>query len=99
MKKDIVSLETLEEKAEILKVLAHPIRLCIVLGLLENGACNVTNIRSCLGLPQSTISQHLSKLKAVGIVKGERKSLEISYSVKDDFTKCLAKFILDTKNK
>ena len=27
----------LNEKAELLKVLAHPVRLCIVKGLLENG--------------------------------------------------------------
>jgi ArsR family transcriptional regulator len=45
---------------------------------------NVTNIQECLGLPQSTVSQHLFKLKAAGILKGERKGLEISYQVIND---------------
>jgi ArsR family transcriptional regulator len=42
---------------------------------------NVTNIQECLDLPQSTVSQHLFKLKAAGIIKGERNGLEISYQV------------------
>lgn len=72
-----------EDVAEILKVLAHPVRLCIVKNLLEKGSCNVTNIHSCLGMPQSTISQHLQKLKGIGIIKGERNGLEIVYEVVD----------------
>ncbi|MCR1952443.1 MULTISPECIES: metalloregulator ArsR/SmtB family transcription factor [unclassified Clostridium] len=72
-----------EDIAEFLKVLAHPVRLCIVKNLLEKGSCNVTNMHSCLGMPQSTISQHLQKLKSVGIIKGERNGLEIVYEVVD----------------
>jgi DNA-binding transcriptional ArsR family regulator len=72
-----------EDIAEFLKVLAHPVRLCIVKNLLEKGCCNVTNMHSCLGMPQSTISQHLQKLKSVGIIKGERNGLEIVYEVVD----------------
>ncbi len=72
-----------EDVAEFLKVLAHPVRLCIVKNLLEKGSCNVTNMHSCLGMPQSTISQHLQKLKSIGIIKGERNGLEISYEVVD----------------
>lgn len=75
-----------EDKAEILKVIAHPVRLCIIKGLMscEN---NVTSIQECLGLPQSTISQHLSILRNKGIVKGQREGLQIRYSVVDEFVK------------
>ncbi|WP_066890746.1 helix-turn-helix transcriptional regulator [Clostridium nigeriense] len=73
-----------EDVAEFLKVLAHPVRLCIVKNLLEKGCCNVTNMHSCLGMPQSTISQHLQKLKSIGIIKGERNGLEIVYEVVDE---------------
>lgn len=69
----------LEEKAELLKALAHPVRLCIVRNLIETGGCNVTKIQGCLSMPQSTISQHLSKLKAYGIVEGIRSGTEINY--------------------
>lgn len=68
------------QKSELLKALAHPIRLCIVKGLIEKES-NVTNIQECLDLPQSTVSQHLFKLKAAGIIKGERNGLEVSYQV------------------
>jgi len=70
-----------ENDAEILKALAHPVRLCIVNGLLNKGTCNVSFMQSCLGMPQSTVSQHLQKLRVAGIVKGERIGTEIDYSV------------------
>lgn len=69
------------EIAELLKVLAHPVRLCIVKGLIEKGECNVTYMQSCLDTPQSTTSQHLQKLRAAGIVEGKRNGLEINYRV------------------
>lgn len=71
------------QKSELLKAVSHPIRLCIVKGLMEKES-NVTNIQECLDLPQSTVSQHLFKLKVAGIIKGKRKSLEISYRVIND---------------
>lgn len=72
---------TLEEKAEILKALAHPARLCIVKGLLDRGKSNVTYMQQCMDLPQSTISQHIARLKSSGIIHGTRKGLEIQYEV------------------
>lgn len=68
------------QKSEILKAISHPVRLCIVKGLMEN-QCNVTKMQECLDLPQSTVSQHLAKLKAAGIIQGERNGLEICYRV------------------
>lgn len=70
-----------EDKAELLKALAHPVRLCIVKNLCDTGGCNVTKMQSCLAMPQSTVSQHLSKLKALGIVEGKRHGTEIVYCV------------------
>jgi len=69
--------------AEILKVLAYPIRLCIVKNLLENSGCNVGHMYTCLELPQSTVSQHLQKLRTAGIFKGIRHGLEVNYKIKD----------------
>lgn len=72
----------LNEKAELLKVLAHPVRLCIVKGLLENGGCcNVTYMQNCLNAPQSTVSKHLQKLKAAGIIEGKRDGLMVNYKI------------------
>jgi ArsR family transcriptional regulator len=74
---------TTTEKAEKLKALAHPVRLCIVRGLLQSGSCNVTCMQSNLNLPQSTISQHLAKLRAARIIEGVRNGLEVYYKVVD----------------
>lgn len=71
------------EIAEVLKALAHPVRLCIVRGLIEKGGCNVCHMQECLGMPQSTTSQHLQKLRSAGIISGQRKGLEVNYQVCD----------------
>ena len=77
-----------EVKSQVLKAMAHPIRVCMVRNLLKN-QCNVTTMQECLDIPQSTISQHLAKLKAAGIVEGQRKGLEICYKVVNDEAKAL----------
>jgi len=82
------------EVAEMLKVLAHPVRLCIVKGLLENGGCNVSHMQDCLQAPQSTISQHLQKLRRAGIVTGTRSGLEITYTVCDAKVKAVLPILL-----
>ncbi|PKM51109.1 MAG: transcriptional regulator [Firmicutes bacterium HGW-Firmicutes-7] len=69
------------EMAELLKVLGHPTRLCIVNGLLNEDGCNVSFMQNCLNIPQSTVSQHISKLKSARIISGERNGLEINYRV------------------
>lgn len=69
------------DKAELLKVLGHPTRLCIINGLLTQNGCNVSFMQNCLNIPQSTVSQHIAKLKAAHIITGERNGLEINYKV------------------
>ena len=68
-----------EEIAELLKVMAHPVRLCIIKGLIDKGECNVTHMQNCLNKPQSTVSQHLQKLRSAGIIESRRDGLEIYY--------------------
>ena len=60
------------EKAELLKALAHPLRLRIVRGLLRCGCRNVGCMEEYTGQSQSCISQHLMRLKAARVVKAER---------------------------
>ena len=78
---DHQNLEEYEAASELLKLLAHPVRLCIVHGLWQHGGCNVSHMQECLGIPQSTISQHLAKLRAAGILSGTRNGLEIRYTL------------------
>jgi ArsR family transcriptional regulator len=82
--------ENFYDKAEILKALAHPVRLCIVKGLIDK-ECNVTYMQECLELPQSTVSQHIGVLRSKGIIKGIRKGLEITYCVVNEDVKRIIK--------
>lgn len=87
----------LEDKSQILKALAHPVRLCIVRILVEVGESNVSQIHNSLLQPQSTVSQHLSKLKAAGIIIGNRKGTEVIYKVINDDAKNLVYLLLPNK--
>lgn len=80
--KDITqNIEEYKEKSEILKALAHPVRLCVIRGLMSDEGCNVTEMQECLEIPQSTLSQHLAKLRNLSIVEGKRNGVEINYYV------------------
>ena len=74
-------IKALENQADLLKALGHPVRLCIIQGLIRTGGCHVSHMIECLGLPQSTISQHLQTLKHAGIIEGTRQGLSITYRV------------------
>ncbi|MBC8060145.1 MAG: winged helix-turn-helix transcriptional regulator [Clostridiaceae bacterium] len=82
------------EIAEMLKVLAHPVRLCIINGLLKKGECNVSHMQDCLEIPQSTLSQHLQKLRSAKLIQGKRNGLEINYSICDERVKELIKVLV-----
>ncbi|MNN68663.1 Transcriptional repressor PagR [compost metagenome] len=86
------------EAADILKALAHPVRLCIVKGLMHKENCNVTYIQECLDLPQSTVSQHLQKLRSMGIVETERFGLEIKYHIANEKIKKLISILFEEEN-
>ncbi|PHD58102.1 ArsR/SmtB family transcription factor [Bacillus wiedmannii] len=72
-----------EDDVEILKIMAHPIRLRIVNELSKHNTFNVSQLTKILEIPQSTVSQHLSKMKGK-VLKAERKGLEIYYSIRNN---------------
>jgi DNA-binding transcriptional ArsR family regulator len=73
-----------DETAELLKALAHPVRLRIVHGLLTMGCRNVGCMERGTGMSQSCISQHLQKLRSAGIVSSERVGNEVYYRVSSE---------------
>lgn len=84
----------LTARAELLKAFAHPVRLCIVKRLLQTKSLNVSNMESCLSVSQSSISQHLMKMRHAGIIQSERIKNEVHYSLKNEEIKKFAKSIL-----
>jgi DNA-binding transcriptional ArsR family regulator len=74
--------ETLEQAANMLKAMAHPLRISIV-GLLEDGQKrSVTEIHKQLGIEQATASHHLLILKDRGILCSRREGKNTWYYLK-----------------
>lgn len=69
-----------EADVELLKIMAHPVRLQIVKELEHRKICNVTQLTELLDVPQSTVSQHLSKMRGK-ILRSERRGLEMYYYI------------------
>lgn len=91
------NLKKLEKEAELLKALAHPVRLAIVKGLLKEEGCNVSEMQRCLKIPQSTLSQHLAKLRELNILNSERNGLERNYYVVDQKVKNIIRVLSELK--
>lgn len=71
-----------EKGSAILKVLGHPARLQMMEGIAKYG-CHVNKIAEKLGLPQSTVSQHLAALRYTGLVTFEKKGTMACYKITD----------------
>jgi len=61
-----------QSRAEVLKALAHPSRLFMVEKLEEKPYC-VCELTKMVGADTSTVSKHLSILKAAGVIEEDRK--------------------------
>lgn len=70
--------DVLARKADILKALAHPIRLAIVESLADGERC-VCEIQPLLEVTQSNLSQHLAILREQGIVDSRKDGTRVMY--------------------
>ena len=78
-----------EEKAAILKGIAHPVRLRIVEALACREMC-VCEIAELFDFDRTTISKHLSLMKGLGILDSRKDGLNVMYSLR---MKCLASLL------
>ncbi len=79
--------ENTDEQAAVFSVLADPTRLKLVKLLCRQhdpDALCVNALAGLLGVTQSAVSQHLRVLRAIGLVKGERRGYHIHYFVNQD---------------
>ena len=68
----------LENRAQILKALAHPSRLLIVEELAGGEKC-VCELQAQIGADMSTVSKHLSLMKQAGLVEIDKRGLQVFY--------------------
>ncbi|GAB3218043.1 metalloregulator ArsR/SmtB family transcription factor [Mycolicibacterium hippocampi] len=74
--------EVLDTAGDLLRALASPLRIAIVLQLREEARC-VHELVDALNVPQPLVSQHLRILKAAGVVDGARSGREVLYRLVD----------------
>ncbi|MFZ2636560.1 MAG: metalloregulator ArsR/SmtB family transcription factor [Rectinemataceae bacterium] len=84
----------LEERAQKLKAVGHPIRLKLLCIIARGQDSCVSDLWRCLNQPQPVISQHLSILKENGIVDAEVQKTKRVYSIIDPFIKDLVQSII-----
>jgi ArsR family transcriptional regulator, virulence genes transcriptional regulator len=72
--------EKASEAETLLKALAHQSRLMILCDLY-GGERTVTELCESLDLKQSTLSQHLARLRGEGLVQTRRDANNINYSL------------------
>ena len=76
--------ENTDEQAAFFAALADPTRLKLLKLLCRQrtpDALCVNALAALLGVTQSAVSQHLRVLRAIGLVKGERRGYHIHYFV------------------
>lgn len=82
-----MQIDKLEDKAEaaseLLAAMANPKRLMILCNLLGR-EMNVTELGERIGLAQSPLSQHLSKLRAWQLVAARREGQQVYYRIASD---------------
>ena len=88
----------LQEKADLFKALSHPARLAILKYLAEKRICMTGDITEELPLSRTTVNQHLSELKRVGLIHGSIEGTRTNYCLdlkKMGELKCILTSIID----
>lgn len=73
----------LDAASELLKTLAAPVRLAILVELGRGPRC-VHELVEILEVSQPLVSQHLRVLRSARLVESERRGREVTYSLADE---------------
>jgi len=76
--------ENLERAANMLKAMAHPVRIMIIDSLEDGKEHTVTEIHRKLGIEQSVTSHHLGILKDKGVLASRRIGKNTYYFLKHE---------------
>jgi len=82
MKIDDLKPEQVEKAANMLKAIAHPIRMAILGLLSDDNQLTVTEIHEQLNIEQSTASHHLGILRDKDVLAAKRDGKNTFYNLK-----------------
>lgn len=85
------------KESEIFKGIAHPVRLNILLLLMQK-EYSVTDVADKLGLAQCKTSHHLTILKDKGIINPERLGSKTYYKISEKGIKQIMLILLEKYN-
>ena len=74
----------LDSSTDVLRALAHPLRMELISFIRSKGAVSVQEIYQTLEIEQSLTSQHLSVLRQNNLVDTERHGKHVNYSVNQE---------------
>ena len=74
--------QSFSQGAEFLKAMAHPLRLAVLVSLMEGPRC-VHELVDSTGATQPLVSQHLRVLRGADLLVRERRGREVVYSIAD----------------
>ena len=98
MKIENLTTEQMQTAANMLKAIAHPVRMAILSQLEGEEKLNVTEIHKNLKIEQSSASHHLGILKDKGVLAWERNGKNTFYSLKHEklanIVKCVSSCVV-----
>lgn len=78
-----------ERKAEIIKAVAHPLRVAVV-DFLKDGEKCVCEIAEHIGSERSNVSRHLAVMLKAGVLRCRKDGLMVFYELR---TPCILNFL------
>ena len=91
---ELIPEEPLEKMVEILKTLAHPVRLKIV-NILMSGERYISELMERLGKERLFTSHQLIILKSRGVLKSRRNGNVVYYSIKNNAVRNIIESIIE----
>jgi len=76
------SLTSIQPPSDLLRAIAHPARLQILLAIGEEEAC-VCHLEALFGWRQAYISQHLTAMRRAGLLQSRRRGKFVYYRLAD----------------
>lgn len=84
-----MKIDRYDQRAKVLKAMAHPSRLAMLEALAGGERC-VCELQQLVGSDMSTVSKHLSVMKAAGLIEDRKEGLWVHYRLR---CPCVLKFM------
>jgi len=90
--------ERLQVSIELVRALAHPLRLKILEFIDNQGTTHVNSIYNSIKIEQSITSQHLRIMRKAGVLEAEREGKFVFYSINYEIVKRIASAVKNFVN-